>query len=288
MTKDTPDPSRVEDELEVTDLRPQRIRARGVARLPGLPTRAWQRLILGLGLVLLVAVLLAGPLSGSTMFAGFSATRALPTATQFLGPSPAVSTAPPPTPTSSLLQPTALPRSSPVPALGSAPARCSQESPALTQDGPPNVGEAIGSAPVLLGGFVGPYATLPLGTAASANSYDWSAPHSVYGWPAPIGLILSSGVTGPVTLSGWDVRTGHPLWFGFVVAGVWGAPQYIAPIFRLDPAHPVIQVGGWTSSEQFWYGYAFLPGAGCDTLVATWPGGSWRITVSAGVVSTGH
>jgi hypothetical protein len=145
---------------------------------------------------------------------------------------------------------------------------------------------SIGRAPILVGGFIGPYATLPLGPVARAMAYTWAAPYSLYGWPAPIGLIiLNSRITGPVTLSGWDLRTGYPLWFGFIVAGVWGAPQQVRHTFTLDLPNPSFPAGGWDTTETFWYGYAFVPGAGCYAIAATWPGGSWQVIVSAGAVS---
>ncbi len=149
-------------------------------------------------------------------------------------------------------------------------------------DGPPWGSESVGRDPVLLSGFNGSYPTLRLGPAAVANAYQWQAPYTRYGWPAPIGLILKSGFTGPVTLSGADPRTGHPLWFGLVVAGVWGAPDKILPTYSLDPVNPLIPAGGATDAEKFWYGYIFLPGAGCYTVAASWPGGGWQATISAG------
>src|SRR5262245_30412838 len=92
------------------------------------------------------------------------------------------------------------------------------------------------------------------------------------------------------TLSGWDPRTGHPLWFGFIVAGEWGAPAHVAPSFALDLAHPAVPAGGWTETETFWYGYAFLPGAGCYTLAATWAtlSGRSRWTTMAQSVTCGR
>jgi hypothetical protein len=118
---------------------------------------------------------------------------------------------------------------------------------------------------------------------AVANAYDWRVPYTQYGWPAPIGLILQSDFIGPaVTLSGYDLRTGHPLWFGFVVAGNWGAPEKILPAYVLDLTNPPVPAGGATDRERFWYGYIFLPGAGCYSITASWPGGGWQATVSAG------
>jgi hypothetical protein len=287
MTEDQFDTHCGEDELEVTDLRTCREHpGGGQARLPSFSRRPWQRLLLALGLVLLVAVMLAGPLSGRREVPALSRATASPTTTDVFIATGTVSSSLPSTPVGSLPAPTPLPDPFVARTLGPAPADCSAQPPVLSQDGPPFWGRAIGTDPILLGGFIGPYATIPLGPAASTMAYGWSAPYSPYGWPAPIGLILRSGVSGAVTLSGWDIRTGYPLWFGFIVAGEWGAPHQVTPTFTLDPAHPAVPAGGWTNSERFWYGYAFLPGSGCYTLSASWPGGSWRITVSAGVVLT--
>ncbi|HEY7984739.1 MAG TPA: hypothetical protein VID73_11260 [Ktedonobacterales bacterium] len=275
------------DGPEITDLRPPRTPARaapGVRLLRGVWARG--RLALGLLLVLLLALLV------HALLADGRALRVLIPAAPTLvtdGPEPTetVSAAPPPAPLPPLAAPTAVPGAAGTPALGPAPASCGAEPPPLTPGGPPLWGEAIGRAPVLLGGFIGPYATMPLGPAASTMAYGWKAPHTQYGWPAPIGLVLrAANPPGPVTLAGWDVRTGHPLWFGFITAGQWGPPARVVPSITLDPAHPAVPAGGWTGEERFWYGYAFLPGAGCYVLSATWPGGAWRATVSAGAVST--
>jgi hypothetical protein len=56
MTDDQPDTQRGDDELEVTDLLPPRVRVGGHTRLPRLSTRAWLRVLLGLSLLLLVTV----------------------------------------------------------------------------------------------------------------------------------------------------------------------------------------------------------------------------------------
>ena len=63
MTGDNPDSNWLEDELEITDLRPGPVDASGETSLPGLPKRGWQRAALGLGLALMVIILLGGPLS---------------------------------------------------------------------------------------------------------------------------------------------------------------------------------------------------------------------------------
>jgi hypothetical protein len=285
MAEDGSDVGRDDDDLEITDLHPRSVREHGgdVWRRR-FAARAWQRLAIGLGLLLSVAVLLGGPTLGDAL-GRLTGTGAAPSPTAvpaaLFSPTETVSAATPPAPESPVAPPTALPGGVGVPTLGPAPANCGGEPPTLTQAGPPWDSQAIGREPVLLGGFVGPYATLRLGPDAAANAYGWTAPYTRYGWPAPIGLVLRSDFAGPVTLSGRDLRTGHPLWFGFIEAGVWGAPQRVVPVFTLDLANPSVPAGGATASEAFWYGYAFLPGAGCYMIAATWPGGGWQITVSA-------
>jgi hypothetical protein len=273
------DTNLTEDELEVTDLHPCRRRYGGV-RPPRPNARTWRRLALGVSLLLLLAVLLSSLPHVYDALGGLARAPASPTA----APTAAPLALPPPAATAvvTLATPTALPGGPGVPALGPAPASCAGQPPALTQVGPPAANSAVGRAPVWVGGFTGPYATLRLGPTASA--FGWAAPYTRYGWPAPIYLVLQSqsGLAGPVTLAGWDPRDGHPLWFGFVEAGVWGAPTQVVPAFTLDPAHPSIPVGGADTTGTFWYGYAFLPSAGCYMLAASWPGGTWQVTVSAG------
>ena len=61
--------------------------------------------------------------------------------------------------------------------------------------------------------------------------------------------------------------------FGFIQAGGFGAPVDVETTYALDPTRPIIPPGGVDSTGVFWYGYAFLPGAGCYTLAASWQGG---------------
>ncbi|HEX9037835.1 MAG TPA: hypothetical protein VF808_12690 [Ktedonobacterales bacterium] len=81
--------------------------------------------------------------------------------------------------------------------------------------------------------------------------------------------------------------------FGFVVAGSWGAPHYVAPSYEFYPNNPDLPAGGGDSTGEFWYGYAFFPYSGCYRLSvswsastgtngASWPAGGWDVIVSAG------
>jgi hypothetical protein len=278
MTDGEPESNETVDEPEVTDLRPRHMRSSsGRIRPPRLDARTWQRLALSVSLLLLLAVLLSSQPLVRDALRWLARAPTSPTATA----EPLPFLTPAATPGVRLATPTAVPGAPGVPALGVAPTSCDGPPPALTRAGPPQY-RAVGSAPLWVGGFTGPYATLRLGPAASANFGGWTAPYTRYGWPAPIVVVVQSGFDEPVTLSGWDLRDGHPVYFGVVVAGVWGAPTQVAPAFTLDQLHPSIPEGGSDDTGSFWYGYAFLPRAGCYALAATWPGGAWQITVSAG------
>jgi hypothetical protein len=278
MTDGEPESSGTVDEPEMTDLRPRRRRSgSGRVRPPRPDARPWQRLALGVSLLLLLAILLSSQPLVRDALGWLARAPASPTATA----EPLPFLTPAATPGVRLATPTAVPGAPGVPALGAAPASCGEPPPTLTSAGPPPY-RAVGRAPLWVGGFSGPYATLRLGPAASANAYGWAAPYTRYGWPAPILLVVPSSFAEPVTLSGWDLRDGHPLWFGVVEAGVWGPPTQVVPNFTLDPWHLSIPEGGDDDTGAFWYGYAFLPRAGCYALAATWAGGSWQVTVSAG------
>ncbi len=276
MMGDDSDTDQHDDELEITDLRSRHARSlRNGWRRP----HSWRdvRAVRWAPLVVSVVVLLV------------VAFTALPISSDLLGtlgrlvPSPASPTALPalatPTPTSFLVAATA-------PPLGPAPARCpSGTPPALTHVGPPIFGLAVGHTPVWLAGFTGPYPTLRLGPTASANAWGgWSAPYTQDGWPAPIGLEIPAGFAGQIHLSGWDAHAGpsRSMRFGLIQAGGFGAPVNVETTYTLDPTRSIIPPGGVDSTGAFWYGYAFLPGAGCYTLAASWPGGGWSVMISAG------
>ena len=95
MSEDQPD-THTDDEFEVTDLRSPRRSAGGQARFPHLSTWTWQRLLLGLSLLLLVAVLLGNVLYRTGVARGLSSTPMPPTATPMAASTQAVALSPPP------------------------------------------------------------------------------------------------------------------------------------------------------------------------------------------------
>lgn len=265
------------DGLEVTDLPSTAGRHSAPnRRLTRVPRRVWRSVALGATAVLLLSLAL-----------GVSPLRdAITGALQSLGARGNSAIQPAATSNAAIsIQsgPAAVFTPLPPPPLAAAPETCpSSAMTPLIHVGPPSFGAAIGYAPVWLAGFTGANPTLRLGAAASASAYGWDAPYSQYGWPAPIGLVVAPGYAAQVTLLGRDVETGQTVAFGFVEAGVWGAPTFVTPAYTLDTGHPSVPAGGSDPTGVFWYGYVFLPHAGCYDLAATWPGGSWRFTVSAG------
>jgi hypothetical protein len=278
-----------DDELEITDLRPRPApsqdgsgRALGsrLSQLSQLDTHVGKRLafVLVVGLVL-AAVLSAlphvGDMLGMSKGPAVASKQASPN-TWSVSQVEVGSISVTPAATSDV-------QGQPAPALGPAPATCGDgQPPAMTHVGPPALNEAIGRAPVWVGGFSGTYPTLALGPDAQKNSFGWDATYTLDGWPAPIILVVQSGFQGSVVLTGWDTL-GRNVQFGLVEAGVWGAPEHVLTAINLNPAQPDIPAGGSDNTGVFWYGYIFLSGAGCYTLNAAWPGGSWSATVSAGL-----
>lgn len=267
-------------DLEVTGLRPAGRRGRdadrGGARRVFLK-RAWRWGTLAVSLALLSALILSVFPTGGGLLRALQRFDRASTPTVVSSIQIQISSEFDQTPV-----PTTVIQTPPTPSLALAPASCAVTAPALTHVGPPQWGAAIGHAPVWLAGMSGAYPTLRLGHEASANAYGWSAPYTQFGWPSPIGLVLKNGFNEPVRLTGWNINTGEVVSFGFVQAGAWGAPLYVSSDYTLDPASGTIPAGGSDPTGVFWYGYAFVPRAGCYVMTASWQGGSWKAIVSAG------
>ena len=269
-----------DDELQVSDLRPpdERGPRTGLGSLDHLlRARAWRWAPLIVSVALLAALALSFLPQRDDLLRRLAAIGRTPTpiVESSIQIEQSIEVGPPPAATTTLLTP-------PAPPLDRAPAMCDTTTPALTHVGPPDWGAAIGRSPVWLARVSGAYPTLRLGQAARDAAYGWTAPYTQYGWPSPIGLVLKSDFNQPVRLMGWNDSTGEVVSFGFIQAGIWGAPLYVSPVYTLDPASQTVPAGGSDNTGTFWYGYGFFPSAGCYVISASWQGGSWKAIVSAG------
>lgn len=160
---------------------------------------------------------------------------------------------------------TATPRF-PAGAGGAAPTDCASGAArwdALTYYG----SEALGNAPVWVASFDG--------TAARPTVYfdeQYYRAFTSSGWAWHVLLIAQAGTAGTIELRGSDQRRGAALRLGTDTAETTTALTFAA-------AQPVWSVGRWLE----WPAWIFLPGAGCYTLDARWPGGSWRLVFAAGM-----
>jgi hypothetical protein len=134
--------------------------------------------------------------------------------------------------------------------------------------------QEVGHAPVWVGDFSGPYATMylfpePVPVEAFPNGY---------GWTVALSLEVQSNYKGPVTLSGSGLGNGIPLLFTY---GPLENPTTSFPLDTRYPAVPPIHIGG-NSLRDAWNVTMFLPAAGCYTLHAAWYGGDWQMNFAAG------
>jgi hypothetical protein len=75
-----------------------------------------------------------------------------------------------------------------------------------------------------------------------------------------------------------DLRTGAPAWWALNDAAVTYAQTFVLDL----TASPTLSHGSPEPGWQEWGSHVFIGEAGCYTLAATWPGGSWRVIVAAG------
>ena len=154
--------------------------------------------------------------------------------------------------------------------LGLAP-NCSA-SPAPKNIAPTYFAPAVGSTPSWAVGFVGPHATLLFGE--NHAMYSW-VQCDRYGWEHKLLWVLGPSYTGIVTLHGANLADGTPLWMS-----ADNVPNMTTSLV-LDARNPTVvnRPGDWVEFP----GGLDIPRAGCYYLQANWPGGSWKITFSAGV-----
>jgi hypothetical protein len=280
MDERDPISSEDHDDLRVSGLASRRtgdIRVPGVRWVPWHNTRFWRTAVLTITVAALAAIILSALPGGdlNSVIVRFAQTTATAQVTSAILKEP---NSPNVTP-----QPTAALSPLPAPALATAPASCAGGlAVTLSPAGPPYF-RAIGHAPIWLSGFNPPNATILLGSSANPKTWgSWDAPYTQYGWPATVILVSSSSNREAVTLTGSNIQTGQVVSFGFVTPGGFGAPTVVSPAYTLDPQNPWVPPGGEDNTGVFWYGYVFVPQAGCYQINATWPDGGWHIIVSAG------
>ena len=154
--------------------------------------------------------------------------------------------------------------------LGLAP-NCSA-SPAPKNIAPAYFAPAVGDAPAWAVGFAGPHATLLFGE--NHTMYSW-VQYDQHGWEHKLLWVLGPSFAGRVTIHGANLADGTPLWMS-----ADNVPD-TATSLVLDTRDPTVvnRPGDWVEFP----GGMDIPKAGCYYLQANWPGGSWRITFSAGV-----
>ena len=155
------------------------------------------------------------------------------------------------------------------PALGPAPASCAPPA-SVPRTLPATFSGAIGSSPLWVAWFDGPYATRHIKDPGPGNTR--------YGWEIAITFTIEPEFSQKVVVRGVRLDNGEPLWFGHSMPSV---------AVVLDPQQPGLTADDNTSmglSDDWaaWYTILSIPAAGCYALDASWPGGSWRVTFAAG------
>jgi len=152
--------------------------------------------------------------------------------------------------------------------LDAAPSNCSGRRPrTLVSFG--NYGNLIGSSPV----WAGLYAIFDKRRGAYHVQRD--APRNVYGWRIKVLWVVTADVEDPVRVVGTDAGKRARLWFEVNERDERPVRQA-----TLDPATPGVPLTGDDYVE--FPSYVYIPRAGCYSLEASWPGGSWRLVVGLG------
>ncbi len=135
-----------------------------------------------------------------------------------------------------------------------------------------NTGPAAGGFPVWAVGFGRPHATLEW------NPQQAMELHYSDGWHHKFLWVVDTSVNGLVTIHGANLYDGSP----FLPDAEQKVATSTPTTLILDPQDPNLPniIGSWAEFP----GGLDIPKAGCYYLIATWPGGSWRITFAAGVV----
>jgi len=226
-------------------------------------------------IAMLGLILLAAPPIGSALRALIP--QPTPTAAAVVQviytPAPSATATPSPYPTPTLI----------APAIGPIPANC-PPSTRLVDFAPNTIIPGVGGSGVWLVGLVGTGGNPLAGQRATAKIGGPQPIPSAYthaGWPIWVEVLARSDVAQTVTFTGRDLRTGYSLWFS-PDSNKPDAIAEAAPVVTID--FSAATTGVTTSDAQWktWFGVLYLPGAGCYTLQANWPGSGWVVNFAAG------
>ncbi len=143
----------------------------------------------------------------------------------------------------------------------------------------PQFAAAVGAGPAWGVGIAG-YKQVPLALAWSPH--DALEYHNQYGWGHKLLWVVATQVQGAVTIHGMNLRTGTPVYPDAEYAEASSTPAALS----LNPSDPTVVSRDANRDDQWtqFPGGLTVPGAGCYSLEATWPGGSWHLTFAAGLV----
>lgn len=137
----------------------------------------------------------------------------------------------------------------------------------------------VGAGPAWASG-IGSYKQVPLTLVWAPG--DALAYHYQNGWAHKLLWVVATTLHGSVTIHGANLRTGAPLYPDAEYASAASTPTTLV----LDPSDPTVLNQDANRDAQWtqFPGGLTVPGAGCYSLEATWPGGSWHLTFAAGLV----
>lgn len=163
--------------------------------------------------------------------------------------------------------------------LGPLPQTCSPSSIHLLKTISSQFGPAVGAGLAWGVGMIS-YKQVPLALVWAPN--DASAEHNQYGWGHKLLWVVATHVQGAVTIHGMNLRTGTPVYPDAQYAEASSTPTALV----LNPSDPAVVSQDANRDDQWteFPGGLTVPGAGCYSLEATWPGGSWHLTFAAGLV----
>jgi hypothetical protein len=163
--------------------------------------------------------------------------------------------------------------------LGPLPQTCPLSAIRMPKTISPQFAAAVGAGPAWGVGITS-YKQVPLALAWSPH--DAFEHHNQYGWGHKLLWVVATQVQGAVTIHGMNLRTGTPVYPDAEYAEASSTPTALI----LNPNDPTVVSQDANRDDQWtqFPGGLTVPGAGCYSLEATWPGGSWLFTFAAGLV----